>query len=222
MTRARSGIRLDGGKIFCSGAGHATRALVTATDDGGIHICLCSPLARASARAGWRRLCRACALRSTARSTLPAARWILTPVWASPATIYVEPAFSTGAWRGSRCSLRVAKPCRDHADQLKAADRIGNPAISWQRLGNAMIWVQTSSLWVWRAARIAEDPTVDPAKAVAYVGLARIAVEMACLDAMQLVRTFAGTVGIPAWKSCRTDFVEILGIIFASLRRMQC
>ena len=30
MTRTRDGIRLDGGKMFCSAAGFATRALVTA------------------------------------------------------------------------------------------------------------------------------------------------------------------------------------------------
>jgi hypothetical protein len=55
-----------------------------------------------------------------------------------------------------------------------------------------MIACETSRLWVFEAARIAEDPHIDPAKAVAYTGLARIAVESACLDAMRLARRSLG------------------------------
>ena len=39
MTRTRDGIRLDGGKMFCSAAGFATRALVTARMTPATHAC---------------------------------------------------------------------------------------------------------------------------------------------------------------------------------------
>jgi alkylation response protein AidB-like acyl-CoA dehydrogenase len=70
-----------------------------------------------------------------------------------------------------------------------------------------MIACETSRLWVFEAARIAEDPHIDPAKAVAYTGLARIAVESACLDAMRLAQRSLGLGafrrGTPVERICR-------------------
>jgi hypothetical protein len=62
-------------------------------------------------------------------------------------------------------------------------------------------------LWLHRAARMAEDPGADPVQAVAYVGLARIAIETACLDAMRLVQRSLGLSafrrGNPVEQLCR-------------------
>jgi alkylation response protein AidB-like acyl-CoA dehydrogenase len=68
---------------------------------------------------------------------------------------------------------------------------MGNPH-QLQRLGMAQIACETSRLWIREAALVAEDPTTDPAHAVAYTGLARIAVETACLEAMTLVQRSLG------------------------------
>jgi hypothetical protein len=118
-----------------------------------------------------------------------------------------EPVFSTGAWRGSAVATGGLQSLVElMTNQLKAAERIGNPH-QLQRLGTAIIQCETSSLWVRRAARIAEDPTSDPDEAVAYVGLARIAVETACLDAMRLVQRSLGLSafrhGNPVERICR-------------------
>jgi alkylation response protein AidB-like acyl-CoA dehydrogenase len=70
-----------------------------------------------------------------------------------------------------------------------------------------MIAWETSRLWVRQVARIAEDPHTDPATAISYTGLARIAVESACLDAMRLVQRSLGLGafrhGTPVERICR-------------------
>ncbi len=57
------------------------------------------------------------------------------------------------------------------------------------------------------AARIAEHPAADAGHRVATVGLARIAVESACLDAMRLVQRSLGLSafrqGNPVERICR-------------------
>jgi hypothetical protein len=57
------------------------------------------------------------------------------------------------------------------------------------------------------AARIAEDPGAETGHRVATVGLARIAVETACLDAMRLVQRSVGLSsfrqGNPIERICR-------------------
>ena len=59
------------------------------------------------------------------------------------------------------------------------------------RFGEVLIAQETARLWVERAAAIAEAPG-EPSAQVAYVNLARIAVETACLDAMRLVQRALG------------------------------
>ena len=84
-----------------------------------------------------------------------------------------------------------------------------------------MIAWETSRLWVRQVARIAEDRNADPARAVAYAGLARIAVEAACLDAMRLVQRSLGLSafrrGNPVERVCRD-----LGTYLASTRAGRC
>jgi alkylation response protein AidB-like acyl-CoA dehydrogenase len=207
MMRSRSGIRLDGRKIFCSGAGHATRALVTATDDAGDSCMLVLALG-AGERAG-RLEAPLQGMRAAVTGAVDFTGCNVGPdVCLGGFGDYLrEPAFSTGAWRGSAVATGgLQSLVALMKDQLKAADRIGNPH-QLQRLGTVMIQCETSSLWVRRAARIAEDPTADPARAVAYVGLARIAVETACLDAMRLVQRSLGLSafrhGNPVERICR-------------------
>jgi alkylation response protein AidB-like acyl-CoA dehydrogenase len=80
----------------------------------------------------------------------------------------------------------------DHSvEQLRASGRLDSPHVQ-SRLGQAIIARETSRLWVRAAARVAEDPTADSAYRVATPGLARIAVETACLDAMRLMQRSLG------------------------------
>jgi hypothetical protein len=70
-----------------------------------------------------------------------------------------------------------------------------------------MIACETSHLWLRQAARMGEDHSASPDHVVAYVGLARIAIETACLDAMQAVQRSLGLsafcLGNPVERICR-------------------
>jgi hypothetical protein len=70
-----------------------------------------------------------------------------------------------------------------------------------------MIACETARLWIQQAARTAEDPVADSDHAVAYVGLARIAIEAASLDAMRLAQRSLGLSafrqGNPVERICR-------------------
>ena len=118
-----------------------------------------------------------------------------------------EPVFSAGAWRSSAVAFGGLRSLLDlTTTQLDAAGRLDDPH-QRERLGGAIIACETSRLWIRRAARIAENPLTDWGHSVAYTGLARIAVENACLDAMRLVQRSLGLSafrrGNPVERICR-------------------
>jgi alkylation response protein AidB-like acyl-CoA dehydrogenase len=124
-----------------------------------------------------------------------------------PGDYHREPDFSGGAWRssavafGGLCGILALAQ-----SELAKAGRLADPH-QLQRLGTAMISQETSRLWLHQAARIAEQPGADPERAVAYVGLARIAIETACLDAIRLIQRSLGLSafrqGSPVERICR-------------------
>jgi len=207
MTRSPKGIRLTGRKMFCSSAGHATRAVVTAATARGTSQMLVvalgagervsplpSPLQGMRAAVTGAVDFTGCLVRKEA-------------CLGKPGDYLHEPDFSAGAWRGSAVALGGLCSLLDLARaHLQGSGRLGNP-YQLHRLGSVMIACETSRLWVQRVARMAEDPHADPARAVAYTGLGRIAVEAACLDAMRLVQRALGLAafrhGHPVERICR-------------------
>jgi alkylation response protein AidB-like acyl-CoA dehydrogenase len=105
-----------------------------------------------------------------------------------------QPAFSGGAWRFAAVHLggieRLFDLLRDH---LRRTGR-GADAHQAARLGQAALAAETARLWVERAAETAEEPSDarEPEQIVAYVNLARLAVERAGLDLMELVQRSVG------------------------------
>jgi alkylation response protein AidB-like acyl-CoA dehydrogenase len=207
MNRIGNRVTLAGGKQFCSAAGYATDALVTAHDtDGGIRMLVL--------RLGIGETVRA--LPSPLQGMRAAVTGAVdftgceTPasgVLGQAGDYLREPDFSAGAWRGSAVALGGLIALLDLAvAQLQAAGRAGSPHVQ-ARLGHAMIARETVRLWVGAAARIAEDPSAETGHRVAAVGLARIAVETACLDAMRLVQRSVGLSafrqGNPIERICR-------------------
>lgn len=200
-------IHLTGAKQFCSAAGHATRALVTAEDvDGSARMLILrlgigekvsslpSPLQGMRAAVTGAVVFTDC--ETAAGNCLGEAGDYLR-----------EPDFSTGAWRGSAVALGGLMAILDLAvAQLRASGRLDNPHCQ-ARLGQAMIARDSGRMWVSHAARIAEDPTAPTGHRIATVGLARIAVETACLDAMRLVQRSLGLSsfrqGNPVERVCR-------------------
>ena len=189
---AISGGRLSGNKQFCSGAGHATRAVVTATDRLGdtrlVYAdvssgCSISPLP--GGLAGMR-----AATTGQVRFDDAAGR-----VFGTVGDYLREPDLSCGAWRTSAVTLGGIEALTGQiGEQLTARGRDGDPH-QQARVGRALIATETARLWVAAAASRAEaaDAAMD---AVSYVGLARLAVERSALDVIELAQRSLGVAAV--------------------------
>ncbi len=103
-----------------------------------------------------------------------------------------QPDFSAGAWRGSAVSLGGLEALvGEFRGQLAGRGRDGDPH-QRARVGEALIAQETARLWVRRAALLAEANEGDAGDIANTVNLARIAVEAACLEAIQLVQRGLG------------------------------
>ncbi|MGE0370744.1 MAG: acyl-CoA dehydrogenase [Gammaproteobacteria bacterium] len=192
MRRSGGWIVLDGGKQFCSGAGHVSGAVVTAVDEDGTTRMLVLPLgigevvhALPSPLVGMRAAVTGAVDFSGCRVEMDA-------VLGGPGDYLREPDFSVGAWRGSAVALGGLISLIDHGvAALRESGRLDS-AHAQARVGRAIIARETCRLWVSAAARAAEDPQAEAGYRVAAVGLGRIAVETACLDAMRLLQRSIG------------------------------
>jgi alkylation response protein AidB-like acyl-CoA dehydrogenase len=185
---------LEGRKVLASGAGHIERPLVTATDENGRRL-IVLPRVGAPDRADLSRW-TAQGMRASATGAVD-----FTGVEVEPVEIVGregdyerQPWFSTGAWRFAAVQLggmeRLFDLLRRH---LQETNRGQDPHQA-ARLGRAAMAVETARLWVAQAASTTEAPLGSraPEQLVAYVNLARLAVEAAALDLMQLVQRSVG------------------------------
>lgn len=188
MRRAGDRIYLSGGKQFCSGAGHAQAALVTATDTNGdvrmltIRLGIGETVTPLPSPLAGMRAAVTGAVDFTG-CDVPASALL-----GEPGDYLREPEFSAGAWRGSAVACGGLIALVDHAiAQLAASGRLTSPHAE-ARVGHALIARDTARMWVDRAA----GADGDTGHIVATVGLARIAVETACLEAMTLLQRSLG------------------------------
>jgi alkylation response protein AidB-like acyl-CoA dehydrogenase len=186
--------RLSGAKILASGAGHVTRALVTAGGDPRLLLLVrLEPGARADLSAWTAQGMRASATGRIDFDRIGAEAF--EPVGA-PGGYLAQPDFSAGAWRVLAVQLGgLDALIAELRHGLLQRGRHGNPH-QLARVGAALIAQETAALFVRRAADLAEAATRPAEDVVAYVGLARIAVETACLDAMRLAQR---SLGLPAF-----------------------
>ena len=207
MAFTSTGISLTGRKMFCSAAGHATRAVVTATNRDGEQQMLLVPLQRGERVEHLPAPLQGMRAAATGAVDFDGCTLPLAACLGNPGDYMRDPDLSTGAWRTSAVTVGGLSGLLALAlAHLEAAGRRDNPH-HLQRLGSAMIACETSHLWLRQAARMAEDPSVSPDRVVAYVGLARIAIETACLDAMQAIQRSLGLSafcqGNPVERICR-------------------
>ena len=189
--------RLEGRKILASGAGHIERPIVTASGPAGARL-MVMPRLQAGERADLSQWTaqgmRASATGSVDFTGVPVDA---TEIIGGDADYQRQPAFSGGAWRFAAVQLggmeRLFDCLRAH---LRSTGRGGNPHQA-ARLGEAALAVETARLWVEQAAAVAEGPleTKDAGRVVSYVNLARLAVERAGLDLMELVHRSVGLPG---------------------------
>ncbi len=202
--RAAADGALQGEKQFCSGAGHVQRAVVTASDAAG-HV----RLAYAQLDGG----------KTMARplpgslSGMRAATTGQVAFHGAPATLFGqpddylrEPDFSCGAWRTSAVTTGGLEALVEQVrEQLTARGRDGDPH-QQARFGHMLLAVETARLWSGAAAIAAEAADAGPA-AIPYVGLARLAVERACFEVIELAQRSLGVAALqrsnPVERLCR-------------------
>lgn len=178
-----------GRKGPCSGAGHVTRALVTVQTPAGTRMAIVTmdDTIRGEPMRGVLH-----GMRASASGTV---RFDATPVRpdaliGQPGDYLREPYLSTGAWRTSAVTLGGLNALvAATRDQLARKGHHEAP-LQQDRFGKMLIAQETARLWTVSAARRVGHGSV--ADQVAYVNLARIAVEAACLDAMRLAQRALG------------------------------
>jgi alkylation response protein AidB-like acyl-CoA dehydrogenase len=194
LVHRRGRYRLVGRKILASGAGHIERPLVTATDEEGRRL-MVIPKLHAFDQAdlsSW----RAHGMRASATGAVDFTGLEVDPIEiVGRAGDYErQPWFSGGAWRFAAVQVggmqRLFDLLRRH---LQETNR-GRDAHQAARLGKSAMAIETARLWVAHAASIMAAPPDSraPEQRVAYVDLARLAVETAAMDLMQLVQRSVG------------------------------
>ncbi|MGA2127480.1 MAG: acyl-CoA dehydrogenase family protein [Xanthobacteraceae bacterium] len=194
--RVRGDVRiLDGGKIFASGAGFVERPVVTARDDGG-DVFMVLPRLEQGERAdlsGW----HAHGMRASATGSIDLTGLEIGNdlILGAAGDYHRQPGFSAGAWRFAAVHLggieRLLDELRDH---LRLTGR-GKDPHQLVRLGEAAMAAEAARMWVERAATLAEGGVAEAERVVAYVNLARLAVERTGLDMLERVHRSIGLAG---------------------------
>jgi alkylation response protein AidB-like acyl-CoA dehydrogenase len=186
--------RLEGRKILCSGARWISRPLVTATDEAGWRL-MVTPHIDEVDRADLSQW-TAQGMRASATGAVDLTGLSVAPdeIVGTAGDYERQPVFSGGAWRFCAVQLGGMETLFDLLRQHLDGTRRGGDPHQAARLGEAAQCVETARLWVEQAAQIAHDPaaTLAPERVVAYANLARLAVERAGLELMELVQRSVG------------------------------
>ncbi|TCK28112.1 alkylation response protein AidB-like acyl-CoA dehydrogenase [Ancylobacter aquaticus] len=200
LMREGGALRLVGSKTFASGAGHVACPLITARDvDGAWRMVL--PQLDDAARADlsdW----RAHGMRASATGSFRFTGLTVAPedLLGGAGDYHRQPHFSAGAWRFCAVQLGGIERLVDEAkDFLRAGGRHEDPH-QLARMGETLIAAETARLWVGSAARLAEaagvaDTPEAAERAIAYVNLARSAVERCGLETLERVQRSVGLAG---------------------------
>jgi alkylation response protein AidB-like acyl-CoA dehydrogenase len=185
---------LAGAKILCSGAGHVTRALITTAGEPRPLVLVRLARGERMDLSGW--TAQGMRASATGRVEFDGLGGAAVDFIGAPGAYLAQPDFSGGAWRVIAVQLggldAVVEALRAGLVQRGRQDDPHQLA----RVGAALIAQETAARFVERAAVLAEAEHRDTESVVAYVGLARIAVETACLDAMRLAQR---SLGLPAF-----------------------
>ena len=182
------GDRLSGEKGPCSGAGHCTRALVTAETADGVRM---GVVALSGAEAvvpvvGMQ------GMRGAANGVVDL-DGVMVRDWVGAAGDYLgEPDFSCGAWRASAAAAGALAGLVDAVGEGLRRKGQSDAPMQLARFGEMLTARETARLWVTRMAEVAEGTCSSDAEKVAVVNLGRGAVERACLDGIRLAQRSMG------------------------------
>jgi len=181
---------VTGAKVFCSSAGHVTRALITASAWAGMRMLLI-PL-----ELGERVIPSSISLHGmhatqTAGIDFDGVNVSADALIGGLDDYLGEPAFSAGAWRTSAVTLGGLDALIDETRrQLVARNRHTDPH-QLARMGQVMIARESARLWIKRAACV-EESDLPAADITGYINLARIALESATFDIIRMVQRTLG------------------------------
>jgi alkylation response protein AidB-like acyl-CoA dehydrogenase len=181
--------RLQGHKLYASGAGHITRPVLTAQRGPGQWQLVMLDTAHAALqvdRSFWQPL----GMRASA-SYRVGFQGVVVPAAAllgGPGAYYAEPAFSAGAVRFAAVQLGGAEAMHDETRRfLRGLQRTDDP-YQRSRLGEMAMWVESGNLWFDGAARHAGDAV--------YAHLMRSFIEQVGLRVMRLAERSVGARGL--------------------------
>ncbi|GAC1491674.1 MAG: acyl-CoA dehydrogenase family protein [Acetobacteraceae bacterium] len=182
---------LRGSKGPCSGAGHVTRALVTTTTVAGAQMAVVA-VDGSLAIVPMRRVLQG--MRAAVNGVV---QFDGTPLRADaligrPGDYLIEPHLSCGAWRTTAVTLGGLDALVAATGRQLVRKGHQDAPLQQDRFGRMLIAQETARLWTIEAANRVESSEGSAADRVAYVNLARIAVEAACLDAMRLAQRALG------------------------------
>ena len=187
--------RLEGSKIYASGAGHVQRPLITArTADGSVQMVV--PQLAAGERAdlsGW----IAHGMRASATGTLDftGLEVASSELIGEPGDYLRQPIFSAGAWRFAAVHLggieRLLDELRGHLVRTRRRCRSLSAGQGWPGRDRR----RDSPAVAGASMPSRRGPGGRPDTAVAYVNLARLAVERAALDVLELTHRSIGLAG---------------------------
>ena len=200
LAEGPDGLALAGAKTFASGAGFVTRALVTAQPtpqrpgaEGPLMLVVPLEAGTRADLSAW----RAHGMRASATGTVDFTGLAVgaDAVLGGPDDYHRQPDFSGGAWRFTAVQLGGIEAVFDAWRGHLA--RLGRGADPHQlaRLGEGAIAVEGARHWVARGAAAASEGALPPERVVALVNLARLAVERAGLDVLELAHRSVGLQG---------------------------
>ena len=172
--------RMEGRKIFCSGAGHLMRPIVGARwagENGGWQLCLL-PMDQLTPRidaSWWNPL----GMEGSVSAAIDFTGIELGPdtLLGAPNDYYQEPGFNGGAIRFAAVHLGGAESLYDAArDYLRQSRKADQPA-QRIRFADLAIRIESGSLWLRGAAASAERPPTEAREIVAYAAMTRTAIE---------------------------------------------
>lgn len=191
--RIESGV-LRGGKVLCSGAGMVRWALVTArrVERGPQQMLLVrlEPDPNREDLSGWTPSgMRASATGRVDLDGIPLSRCV---ILGGDDDYLAQPDFSGGAWRFLAVHLGGVEALVEELRAHLLRTGRGEDPHQAARFGSALTAAEGARLWAREACRLAERAETDPERVVAYVNLARGAVERAALEAMELAQRSVG------------------------------
>lgn len=196
--------KLEGTKMFCSGAGWIQRPLVTgeliSPKKRGWQMCVI-PIEKVKALKADSSFWKPLGMRASAsfRMDLTGVELNESDLLGNPGSYYQQPYFGGGAIRFAAVQLGGAEAILEETHQfLKSAKRTDDP-FQRARMAELTYLVETGNLWINQAGLKTDEWLNKPGTAdqiIAYANMTRTVIEDICLKTLQLAEKSVGSRGL--------------------------